>query len=255
MLLHFDTDVAALVGVNAAVLFENLAFWVTENARCGRNLRDGCAWTYNTVGAFAAQFAFLSPRAIRTALGKLARAGLIRSGCYAPDPMDHTKWYTLTKEGKALYGARRNADAQKTPVDAAGASHRTGGNEKPTMNTNEKRTDEKQRPAADDEALGEVMALFSDNIHPVTGAIERDALADLLEGYGKTWTLAAIKEAAEHHGRTVRYVGAILSRWQREGFRATKKGDPHGTNLPGHPAARAAAADDNRKWDNEESGW
>lgn len=259
MLLHFDAAVAARAGLPAAVLFDNIAYWVTTNAACRRNLHGGCAWTYNTVDAFAAQFPFLSPRTIRTALGRLEKTGLIRSGCYSANPMDHTKWYTLTAEGRTMYAERKN--------DAAELSHRAGESEKPTNNTNKKRSDVKQ-PLPDEterkraeqgneEAFAEVARLFSDNIHPVTGAIERDVLASCLADYGRDWTLAAITEAAEHHGRSVRYITAILERWRRDGFRTstkpTKKGAQHGTGVSGHPAARAA--DGNAKWEHESSGW
>lgn len=288
MLLHFDAAVATLAGLPAAVLFDNIAYWVTTNAACRRNLHGGCAWTYNTIDAFAAQFPFLTPRTIRTALGKLQRAGLLRSGCYNRDPMDHTTWYTLTEEGQRLYDARKR-DAPREPpkkqngcIDAAETSHRAAENAKPTMNTNKKRSYQKQQPPdepkresgeaanrhhttrrdgeapdADDAAFAEIARLFSDNIHPVTGAIERDVLASCLADYGRDWTLAAITEAAEHHGQSVRYVTAILERWRRDGFRTqtkpTKKGAPHGQDFSGHPAARAA--DSNAKWDHESSGW
>lgn len=269
MLLRFDTEIAALVGANGAVLFENLAFWVTENAKSGRNLRDGCAWTYDTVDAFAEKFPFLTPRTIRTALGKLARAGLIRCGCFNENPMDHTKWYTLTAKGRALYDQREQRNEppastqkprsdKKTPVDATELPHRTDEKENPTIDSDEKRSDEKQPPAdARDPAFSEVARSFSDNIHPIKGRIERDTLGELLADYGKDWTLAAIAEAAAAGGRSVRYLGAILARWHDEGFRTKKKGEPHhGQRTAAHPGARGGApADDKGKWDGETSGW
>lgn len=70
----------------------------------------------------------------------------------------------------------------------------------------------------------EVFTAFSNNIHPLTGEIEADTLGDLLDCYGKEWVLEAIKEAAKNHGTSVKYIEAILQAWERNGFKAPKKG-------------------------------
>lgn len=70
----------------------------------------------------------------------------------------------------------------------------------------------------------EVFTAFSNNIHPLTGEIEADTLGDLLDHYGKEWVLEAIKEAAKNHGTSVKYIEAILQAWERNGFKAPKKG-------------------------------
>ncbi|WP_051217808.1 DnaD domain protein [Selenomonas artemidis] len=88
------------------------------------------------------------------------------------------------------------------------------------------REDEPQPPHSrdkPDDDLGEVMRTFSDNIHPVTGAIEADKLADLYDTYGAKWVIAAIAEAVECGGRNLRYISAILERWQRDGFKTQRK--------------------------------
>ena len=73
-----------------------------------------------------------------------------------------------------------------------------------------------------DDDLGEVITLFSNNIHPINGEIEADKLKDLLDSYTKDWLIAAIKEAAELNGRSVRYIEAILENWKKNGFKAQK---------------------------------
>nr|DAV60449.1 MAG TPA: replisome organizer [Caudoviricetes sp.] len=71
---------------------------------------------------------------------------------------------------------------------------------------------------------GAVFRAFSDNIHPVTGEIERDKLTDLTDEYGTHWVTSAIEEAALSNGRSLRYITTILERWKREGFKAPRKG-------------------------------
>ena len=85
----------------------------------------------------------------------------------------------------------------------------------------------------EDSSLSEVVRTFENNIHPVTGKIEQDALVDLTDEYSALWVTEAIKEAALSNGRNLRYITAILERWKREGFKAPRKkgGGRHGTGI------------------------
>jgi phage replisome organizer N-terminal domain protein len=96
-----------------------------------------------------------------------------------------------------------------------------------------------------DDDFGEVMRTFADNIHPVTGAIEADKLADLYDTYGSKWVIAAITEAVECGGRNLRYISAILERWQRDGFKAQRKtkGAVQGGTGEGDHSADVSAAE------------
>ena len=73
-------------------------------------------------------------------------------------------------------------------------------------------------------SLAAVVQAFENNIHPVTGKIEQDALVDLMDEYSALWVTEAIKEAALSNARNLRYITAILERWNREGFKAPRKG-------------------------------
>ena len=86
--------------------------------------------------------------------------------------------------------------------------------------------------------LAEVVRVFENNIHPITGKIERDNLIDLTGEYGALWLTSAIEEAALSNGRNLRYITAILERWKRDGFKSPRKGvRQHGT---GRNDSRAA---------------
>ena len=91
--------------------------------------------------------------------------------------------------------------------------------------------------------LGEVVRTFEENIHPITGGIERDKFIDLTNEYGALWVKSAIEEAAISGGRNLRYITAILERWKREGFKAPRKkgGGNYGTGIiQGHMAGDGA---------------
>ena len=86
--------------------------------------------------------------------------------------------------------------------------------------------------------LAEVVRVFENNIHPITGEIEQDRLIALTDEYGAQWVTSAVEEAALSNGRNLRYITAILERWRREGFKAPRKGvKQHGT---GRNDSRAA---------------
>ena len=92
-------------------------------------------------------------------------------------------------------------------------------------------------------SLVEVVRMFENNIHPVAGKIEQDALVDLTDEYSALWVTEAIKEATLSNGRNLRYITAILERWKREGFKAPRKkgGGNYGTGIiQGHMAGDGA---------------
>lgn len=95
----FDPAIAEKVGVNAAVIFQNICYWCERNAIKARNIRDGNAWTYNTVKELATMFSYLTDKQVRTALEKLEKSGLLEVGNYNKENRDRTKWYALNREG------------------------------------------------------------------------------------------------------------------------------------------------------------
>lgn len=126
------------------------------------------------------------------------------------------------------------------------------------MHTSQRSKDSKNTEiAAASPDFAEAVNFFSNNIHPITGEVEMQKLASFLDDYGKDWTLAAIEEAAESNGRSVKYIGSILERWKRDGFKSDRKGKRYGQSIPG--GARPSAAEKMRaeqaKWDAQTSGW
>ena len=112
----------------------------------------------------------------------------------------------------------------------------------------------------------EIVDLFSNNIHPINGEVEGNKLADYLDSYGKNWVLEAIKEAALCNGRSVNYIGKILMRWEKEGFKngtgSEKKSAPmvRQGKAAGYKRVHSAyktetTEEARRKFANEKSGW
>jgi hypothetical protein len=83
----FDPKIAERVGVNAAVLYQNIVWWCAKNAANRHNEHGGRFWTYNSVKAWAELFPYLSAKQIRSALDKLESEGLIVSGSFNKSAM------------------------------------------------------------------------------------------------------------------------------------------------------------------------
>lgn len=98
----FDVDIATEYGINAAILFENICYWVKQNEANETNFFDGDYWTYNSKKAFSELFPYLSERQVRTGLDKLIESGLIKTGNYNKLAYDRTLWYALTQKGKSI---------------------------------------------------------------------------------------------------------------------------------------------------------
>lgn len=103
MTIHvFDTDVAVKYGVNAAVLLQNLGYWIKQNEANQTNFYDGTYWTYNSRRAYRELFPYMSERQIDTAFKKLIDDGLVITGNYNKVAYDRTLWYALTQKGKCI---------------------------------------------------------------------------------------------------------------------------------------------------------
>jgi hypothetical protein len=98
----FDIELAQEYGVNAAILFKNICFWIAKNRANGKNFFDGDYWTFNSKRAFAELFPYMSERQVGSALQKLIDARMIKTGNYNEDRRDKTTWYALDINGACM---------------------------------------------------------------------------------------------------------------------------------------------------------
>ncbi|GLO70320.1 hypothetical protein MACH17_18370 [Phaeobacter inhibens] len=126
----FDPKIAEKVGVNAAVVYQNIVFWA-EHKMNNRNRKqdrecwhDGYWWTYNSRKAFSDQFSYLTADQIRTALEKLVSFGLLLKGNYNKAGFDRTNWYAPTVSSEWPVG-------EKSPMDRGSEPNPLGKNPQP----------------------------------------------------------------------------------------------------------------------------
>ena len=124
----FDVEIAEKYGINAAVLLENIGYWIKQNEANETNFYDGYYWTFNSRRAYRELFPYMSERQIDTAFHKLIDDGLIITGNYNKLAYDRTLWYAITQKGKSIL----HFDG----MDADILQNGNGQNERPIPNIN-----------------------------------------------------------------------------------------------------------------------
>lgn len=99
---HFCVEVANEVGIEGAILLENIYFWCQRN-KANDKLKNGKPYTYNSVKAFNQLFPYMKPSTIYRALKKLESEGFIESGEFNANAYDRTKWYCTTEKANSYY--------------------------------------------------------------------------------------------------------------------------------------------------------
>lgn len=96
MQYSFDKDIASIIGVNEAIVLNNLIFWIEKNKAKCKHFYDNKFWTYNSSKAFAEQFPFWSQQQIARILKSLITQEIIVIGNYNKIKFDRTTWYSLS---------------------------------------------------------------------------------------------------------------------------------------------------------------
>lgn len=98
----FDTDIAKKYGIECAVIYKNILFWISKNKETGRNFLDEKYWTYNSVQTFSEVMPYMSKHQIRYALEKLVKEKVLIKRNYNKKKYDRTNWYAFYEEPKRL---------------------------------------------------------------------------------------------------------------------------------------------------------
>lgn len=132
----FNVAVAADVGVNAAIVLENIHYWIEHNKKKGRNKKEGRFWMYSTNADMAENFEYLSAKQTRTAIEKLIDAEYLLTGCFNKHGYDRTRWFALAPKGETIFQEGQN----QLPSEANGKPTKAkvidlGGSTIPVMKT------------------------------------------------------------------------------------------------------------------------
>ena len=101
---HFSTKLACDVGINTAVIYANVSWWIKKNQKENslKHFNDGKWWTFNSVRKFSLQFPYMSERTIKNCLKKLIDDTYLIKGNFNIKSYDNTNWYALGIKGIEL---------------------------------------------------------------------------------------------------------------------------------------------------------
>jgi DNA-binding MarR family transcriptional regulator len=125
----FNTELAKELGVNAAIILNNIAFW-TEKKLANDDIEDdGLAYIYNSVHAWNDIFPYLTQSAIKTAMNKLISAGyLVKRNDLNKIAYDRTNHYAMTENALEIFNL---TIGQKSPMEKSEIANELVGNRQP----------------------------------------------------------------------------------------------------------------------------
>ena len=96
--LVFQPLLAKKVGLNGAIVLQQVHYWLEQKRTRKEPQQDGRHWVYNSFSKWGEQFPFWSERTIKRTFAELEKSGLLLTGNYNKRGFDRTKWYSIDYE-------------------------------------------------------------------------------------------------------------------------------------------------------------
>ena len=94
--LQLLPGLAVAIGLNEAIVIQQVHYWLKNNQKNGINYHDGRYWTYNSIEKWQSDnFPFWSVMTVRRIFNALEAKRLLISNNFNKAVFDRTKWYTI----------------------------------------------------------------------------------------------------------------------------------------------------------------
>lgn len=91
-----DRVLAEKIGLNEAIVIQQLHYWIMQNKRQNKNFYDDRYWTFNSFPKWQSEaFYFWSLRTLNRIFKNLEEKGILLVGNYNKKGYDRTKWYSI----------------------------------------------------------------------------------------------------------------------------------------------------------------
>lgn len=87
----FSPTLAKRLGINEALVLQQIHFWISVNEQKGTTQHGGFTWTYNRMDDWLKEFPWMSKRTLERVLQKLERKHKVLVGRRTPN----RKWYRI----------------------------------------------------------------------------------------------------------------------------------------------------------------
>lgn len=93
--LVIDKKLATLIGLNEAMVLQQIHYWIEINRKADKNLQEEKYWTYNTIEEWQKEFPFWSVDTVKRTLNKLRKLNILITENFNKLKIDRTLWYTI----------------------------------------------------------------------------------------------------------------------------------------------------------------
>lgn len=131
-------ELAEAIGLNEAIILQQVNYWVFENSEKKKNFRDGYYWSYNTFGKWQEQFPFWSVSTIKRAIKSLEKSGLLISSNFNKIKQDRTKWYRVNLDHDTMQSVNLTQCKVSDRHNGKGQNDTTVTRDYPEINQREK---------------------------------------------------------------------------------------------------------------------
>ena len=91
-----DIELATMLGLNEAIVLQQIHYWLGINQKNGTNFKEGRHWTFNSMKKWHDEtFPFWSEPTLKRIFKNLEDKGLLITGNFNKKGYDRTKWYTI----------------------------------------------------------------------------------------------------------------------------------------------------------------
>ena len=253
--LVVDTVLATKIGVDAALVLQQIHYWIEINRKKNNNFHEGAYWTYNSIKEWNKCFPFYGERTIQRIFKKLKDLGILKVGNFNIAKFDKTSWYSIdydrltqVVEGskEEVEPSRQNGVIEETKSandgDKMAQRERQIGvttatewhNEDDKMaepipeisteissKTSTETSSSSSQKDVEEEKLSESVQTCSrfweDNFYMLKG-FDLEIISDLCNSHPVELIIEAMKIAKKNNARALSYIERTLMNWSHEGI-------------------------------------
>lgn len=94
-----DTKLASAIGLNEAIVIQQIHYWLEINKKKNLNFIEGKFWTYNSVRKWQEDhFLFWTEKTLKRTFNNLVEKGLLITANYNKSKFDKSLWYSIDYE-------------------------------------------------------------------------------------------------------------------------------------------------------------
>ena len=109
----FDVGIATDVGINEAIVFNHIFYWIRYNYMKKQNFHEEKTWMFESFQEISDYLGYFSLDQVRRAIEKLVEKGYLIVGNFHKNPMNRTNWYTVYDQN-LLFNYKKSSDKGKS---------------------------------------------------------------------------------------------------------------------------------------------